>query len=141
MRTALLRMRACAYAQYVRTVRTHTTHVLRSNYAHATHKLRTAHSHHEVFFLIFKKNCTVVVKKKVSDVGRKLSDTRILMFFCASTTSHHELFFSKLKKNIHGNIFQDFYFSFSYQISRLLKMPEKQISGKKPTRVWTRVLL
>ena len=141
MRTALLRMRACAYAQYVRTVRTHTTHVLRTNYAHATHKLRTAHSHHEVFFLIFKKNCTVVVKKKVSEVGRKLSDTRILMFFCASTTSHHELFFSKLKKNIHGNIFQDFYFSFSYQISRLLKMPEKQISGKKPTRVWTRVLL
>ena len=50
-------------------------------------------------------------------------------------------FFSKLKKKIHGNIFQDFDFSFSYQNSWLLRMPQKQTSGKKPTRVWTRLLL
>ena len=94
------------------------------------------------YFFDLKKKMYGGGKEKVSEVGRKLSDTKILMFFCTSTTSHHELFFFETeKKKIHGNIFQDFDFSFSYQNSWPLRMPQKQTSGKKPTRVWTRVLL
>ena len=90
--------------------------------------------HREVFFWILEeKKCTVVVKKTVSKNSPQLSETKTLVIFFANTTSHRDFFFSKLKKKIHGKIFQVFDFFFPIRILRFLGRLKSKSLEKKPT--------